>query len=305
MDSSESSNSPVDAPKRTSGVADTSSNPLANAVSKLLSKANLSHWRPLLKAIQTDLPEWGTLLKGAQLSVQRICKSSLSDTEKTNSVVNFLKAVIRVLDKPILKCLKKLRKQTSENAEDYDEPSILEFGKRLKTLLASGSRPQSLDDRITLLDTISTVRSAVMSTDGVTVESTAYQTKAINGVVRNMGSALLDKSRKAKARLKDFARFNDMFTGNLELLNSPFLLDYISKGIFVFLWAQKLKPLPVDLVINRESAFNGMVAALHNHRPPLLGGKDKAKGAKGKGEPTVLTFRAYFRSEFGAKEVNP
>ena len=278
-----------------SGSLDTFENPLAGKISKHLSDSARSKWKPLLAALKGELPEWGTLLKGAKLSVKKIGKSSKPESEKVKLVINFLNAVIKVLDGPIMDALKRLQAQTSENADEYDEPDMIEFGKRLNAALNAAPKKLVLEDRITLLDTISTVQSAVMSTNGLDVRPTSYHSKAINSVIRNLGSALLDKSRTAQARLKDFSRFNDRFVGEFGLLDSPFLLDYISKGIFIFLWAQKLKPLPVDLVINRESAFAGMITSLTQRKPPLLKVNDS--------EPKILTFRPYFRSEYGAKEV--
>ena len=190
-------------------------------ISTHLSAESLCNWQLLLSTLANPFPSTKDLLSATNISLENIEKCIGVD-KGSALVTEFLRALVRVLDEPIHTALERLIVPGQEN--DYDLPGgMLDFAKDLNKVAKVSD--QSLDDRITLLETISAIRFAVRSAHNLDVEENEYHSKALDQVVVHLAPALLYQTRSARERFREFSNFNDLFVGEYIVLNSPFLFS--------------------------------------------------------------------------------
>jgi hypothetical protein len=115
-------------------------------------------------------------------------------------------------------------------------------------------------------------------------------------LLRNMAPFLLDKGQSPAELLRQYTRADAVLFGadgeddnGSPLLEHMAVLDHAGKALFLNLHISN--HVPLDVVLSRETVFGDLVAALRD---------DDSRPLQ---RPSVLTMRAYFRSQYGKKSV--
>ena len=119
-------------------------------------------------------------------------------------------------------------------------------------------------------------------------------------LMRCLAPFLLDKGTSPQSLLAQYAEVDaqlfgddDAAGGGAPLQSHMAVLDHAGKALFLNLYIQNR--IPVDLVLSREAVFDDLLETFRD---------DSGDNGRPLQRPSVLSLRAYFKSEFGKKRVN-
>lgn len=119
-------------------------------------------------------------------------------------------------------------------------------------------------------------------------------------LLRCLSPFLLDKGRAPAVLLQEFGEVDALLFGpsrqpdhSSPLRDHLAVVDHAGKALFLNLYIGNRTPL--DIVLSRETVFDDLVVALRD---------DNGDNDRPLEQPSVLTLRAYFKSEYGKKRVN-
>ena len=187
---------------------------------------------------------------------------------------------------------------TDMSMKDYAELLAKHLGPRA----VPRQRQQSLRTRTLLVRALQALsnatRQAFPPATGVmyALPDDCFLSLAICQLLRNMSPFLLDKGQPPAELLRQHTRADGVLFGTdgeddngSPLLEHMAVLDHAGKALLLNLHISN--HVPVDVVLSRETVFGDLVAALRD---------DDSRPLQ---RPSVLTLRAYFRSQYGKKSV--
>eukprot|EP00750_Incisomonas_marina_P005033 INCI13584.1.p1 GENE.INCI13584.1~~INCI13584.1.p1 ORF type:complete len:817 (-),score=177.06 INCI13584.1:28-2478(-) len=123
---------------------------------------------------------------------------------------------------------------------------------------------------------------------------------AICQLLRCLSPFLLDKGRAPAVLLQEFGEVDALLFGpsgqpdhSSPLQEHLAVVDHAGKALLLNLYIGNRTPL--DIVLSRETVFDDLVVALRD---------DSGNNDRPLEQPSVVTLRAYFKSEYGKKRVN-
>ena len=250
---------------------------------------------------------FGALQKAADLnSLTSAARDALHNlrNDKPAAAVQSIEAATAALkwalDGPLALALSAVEAQVSDDPETvWTDLGLGEFADSLLRNLGAGAsrseQRQSAAVRGALVRGLQAISDAVdeLPADSdvrALVPEDCFLSLGICQLLRCISPFLLDKSKGAKTLLREYNDADQQLFPASPLQDHFAVLDHVGKSLFLNLYIGQR--VPVDLVLSREDIFEDFVAALQG---------DDSRPLR---EAGVITLRAYFKSEYGGKEIN-